>query len=97
MATKLLLAQPEPAITEWQVTRVVLDRDAEEIIVRLRANTGLARDIYLRDQGCALIDELTSGDLSATSLDARLLARLVADGHFEGEVVEEPEGEEAQT
>ena len=96
MATKLLLAQPEPAITEWQVTRVVLDRDAEEVIVRVRSNTGVARDIYLRDQGCALIDELTSGDLSETSLDARLLARLVADGHFEGEVVEEPEEEEAQ-
>lgn len=43
-----------------------------------------------------MIDELASGDLSETSLDARLLARLVADGHFEGEVVEEPEEEEAQ-
>lgn len=96
MPTKLVLTQPEPAITEWAIARIVLDRDAEEIIVRVRSNTGVARDIYLRDQGCALIDELASGDLSETSLDARLLARLVADGHFEGEVVEEPEEEEAQ-
>lgn len=95
MTTKLVLAQPEPAITEWRVTRVVLDRDAEEVIVRVRSNTGVARDIYLRDQGCVLIDELASGDLSETSLDARLLARLVADGHFEGEIVEEPKEEEA--
>ena len=96
MTTKLVLAQPEPAITEWRVTRVVLDRDAEEVIVRVRSNTEVARDIYLRDQGCVLIDELASGDLSEISLDARLLARLVADGHFAGEVVEESEGEEAQ-
>lgn len=87
MTTKLLLAQPEPAITEWRVTRVVLDRDAEEIIVRVRANTGVARDIYLRDQGCALIDELTAAG-SAESLECMVLRRLVADGHFEGSVVD---------
>lgn len=93
MLEKIVLTEPEPAITEWRLSRLVIDRDAAEVIVRLRANTGTTRDIYYR-AASEWIDELTTADLSAESLDCRVLLRLVADGHLDGAVVSEDSEEE---
>lgn len=94
MPTKLVLTQPEPAITEWAIARIVLDWDLGEVFVQLRSNTGATRNVSF-NHASEWIDELTAAG-SAESLECMVLRRLVADGHLDGTIVEEPEEEEAQ-
>ena len=90
MAEKLDLtsAITTPTLTDYRVTSVTFDWDGAQIIIFLRGTNGeQRREMYTGATATSLMISLNKIDCSVTSLQKRILNRLVSDGKLPGGTV----------
>ena len=94
MAELITLTTPvvPPTLTTYSVRMIALDRDAATISIRLRGTNGETKTCsYNGPAASALIVSLNKANLSVTSLERRVLDRLIADGELAGTVSGSPD------
>jgi hypothetical protein len=94
MAEQLDLTTPvsTPTLTYYKVRMLTLDRDASEILIKLRGTSGEIK--IWRYEGAAavsLMNTLNTVNLAVKSLEKRILEKLVADGVLTGTISGSPD------
>lgn len=81
-----------PNLTTYTVRAISLDLDVPAIVIRLRGTNGEIKTCsYNGVTATNLIIALNKLDMSAMSLQRRILARLIADGEIAGVVSGSPD------
>lgn len=94
MAEIVTLTTPvtTPNLTTYRVVAVAFDWDAATIGIRLRGTNGESRTCgYQGSAATTLMTALNKVDLSTTSLQKRVLQRLIADGEIAGAISGSPD------
>jgi hypothetical protein len=83
---------PQRVTSYYMVSRLVLDWDAQRILVGVRGEQGERRDFtYEGDTARTMMVALNKANLTANSLQRRVLERLSSDGLLAGTVAGTPD------
>lgn len=94
MAEIVTLTTPvvTPNLTTYTVRAINMDLDVPAIVIRLRGTNGESKTCsYQGVTATNLIVALNKVDLSTTSLQKRVLQRLIADGEIAGTISGSPD------
>lgn len=94
MAEQIDLTTPIaiPSITSYQITKLILDWEGAGIVISLKSNTGQHLECgYNGEEATALMLAMNKMNFTVTSIQKKVLQRLVTDGKLTGTISGTPD------